>query len=66
MRKKLVDADLFRRVLYVGRETWNPIGYMDPRDLYLDDAVHLNQKGYQVLDSCLASQILEDYKIKGK
>lgn len=66
LRKKLADTDLLHRVLYVGRETWNPIGYMDPRNLYLDDAVHLNQKGYQVLDSCLASQILEDYQIKGK
>jgi hypothetical protein len=62
LRKRLMDTHLVDSVLYVGRETWNPAGYMDSRGLYLDDAVHLNQKGYQVLDSCLATRILEDYK----
>ncbi len=64
--KRLTEADLLPRVLYISRDMWNPVGYLDPRGLYLEDAIHLNPQGYQILDSCLATQMLAEYSFTGK
>ena len=50
-------------VIYIPASDWNPEGYADSRILYREDHVHLNEKGYLLLDSCIASYIYEDYKI---
>ena len=39
---------------------WNPEGYKDSRHLYLEDHVHLNEKGYFLLDSCITTTIYHD------
>ncbi len=45
-------------VVTIKRNYWNPNGYKDQRNLYTSDRMHLNQDGYFVLDSCIASQII--------
>lgn len=57
-------ADMQSRIIYIGADSWNADGYLDDRGLYLDDEIHLNAKGYEVLDSCIALEILKDIKKK--
>lgn len=57
-------ADMQSRIIYIGVDSWNAAGYQDKRCLYLSDETHLNAKGYEVLDSCIASEILKDIKKK--
>ena len=40
-------------VITVSCEDWNPHGYRDKRGIYENDHVHLNEKGYHILDSCI-------------
>lgn len=53
-------AELQNRIVYIPADSWNPDGYRDPRGLYLSDETHLNAKGYDTLDSCIASEIAKD------
>ena len=53
-------ADMQNRIVYISADSWNPGGYQDRRGLYMSDETHLNAKGYEVLDSCIASAILKD------
>jgi len=48
------------RIIYVKEQEWSPLGYNDPRGIYLEDKMHLNNKGYMILDSCIASHICKD------
>ena len=48
------------KVLIVSDSEWNPKGFADPRNLYLDDHIHLNERGYALLDSCIALRIIDD------
>ena len=45
-------------VITIRRSFWNPRGYKGQKNLYTPDRMHLNQDGYFVLDSCIASQIV--------
>ena len=45
-------------VITIKRAYWNPHGYKGQKELYTADRIHLNQDGYLVLDSCIASQIV--------
>ena len=45
-------------VITIKRAYWNPNGYKGQKELYALDRMHLNQEGYLVLDSCVASQIV--------
>lgn len=47
-------------LIYIPASEWNPEGYKDSRHLYLEDNVHLNEKGYFLLDSCITSKIYHD------
>lgn len=64
-RKELVTMisheGLKNRIIYISSLEWNPKGVEDPRDLYLEDRVHLNKKGYYLLDTCIASYISQDF-----
>lgn len=56
-------------VITIRRSDWNPNGYNGQKELYTLDRMHLNQNGYFVLDSCIASQIvrcLKQWNIKTK
>ena len=48
-------------IIYIPSKDWNPTGFEDPRDLYLEDHIHLNNKGYYLMDSCIVSFICRDY-----
>lgn len=45
-------------VITIRRTYWNPGGYKGQKELYTLDRLHLNQEGYLVLDSCIASHIV--------
>ena len=49
-------------VLVLRKEQWNPEGVNDRRGLYQCDGVHLNSRGYSLLDSSLAVVIAADWK----
>ena len=58
---KISQEGLKNRMVYIPSTEWNPKGYEDSRDLYLEDHVHLNEKGYYLMDSCIVSYISHDY-----
>ena len=60
----IVKADVQNRIVYISTGSWNSNGYRDPAGLYLPDETHLNAKGYEVLDSCIASVIIKDIRQK--
>lgn len=45
-------------VIVIHRDSWNPYGYSGQKDIYTEDRMHINQKGYYMLDSCIASHIV--------
>jgi hypothetical protein len=51
-------------ILYVPVNHWNAKGLNGNPSIFLDDKFHLNLNGYQVLDSCLATDIINDYRKK--
>ena len=42
----------------VSYKEWNSNYISDLRSMYQDDGIHLNERGYSVLDSCLAKHII--------
>lgn len=46
------------KVISIRYTDWNPDGYKDKRVLYDEGRMHLNDKGYQVLDSCISNKII--------
>lgn len=49
-----------KQLIYIPASEWNSEGYKDSRMLYKEDHVHLNEKGYFLLDSCITSYIYHD------
>lgn len=45
-------------VITISVDDWNPIGYKDKRGLYDGGHMHLNERGYLVLDSCIAQKVV--------
>ena len=54
----LDEQDWNNKVLTVYSKDWNPDGYKDKRNLYDGGLMHLNAKGYLVLDTCIAYKII--------
>ncbi len=54
LKSMLVRDSLMEKVVFVPVSEWNPKGCDDPRGLYLSDQIHLNERGYHLLDSCIA------------
>ncbi len=52
-------------VLYIASKQWNPEGCLDTT-MFLNDHLHLNLNGYHKLDSCIATEIINDYTRKGR
>ena len=52
--------EIKKQLIFISASEWNPEGYTDPRMLYKEDHVHLNKKGYFLLDSCITSKIYQD------
>lgn len=64
LKNALTEEMIMDDIVYIKSESWNPDGFRDTQNLYLDDQTHLNAKGYQKLDSCIASEIARDRKTK--
>lgn len=45
-------------VITISVDEWNPDGYRDKRILYDEGLMHLNERGYLVLDSCIAQKVV--------
>ena len=69
-RQALIDTlntyHLMDSIIYIPASSWNPDGWRDKRDIYTDDHFHLNLKGYEILDSCFAKMIVDDYRLRRK
>lgn len=61
LKNAIADSGLSDSLIYLKVDEWNPDGYRDSRNLYLEDETHLNDMGYSILDSCLANRITRDY-----
>jgi hypothetical protein len=59
----LSDTRLQDSVLYITTQQWNPGGSVDTT-MFLVDRLHLNLNGYHKLDSCIATEIINDYTKK--
>lgn len=51
------------KVITISYKDWNPDGFKDERGLYDGGLMHLNAKGYLVLDACIAKKIIEDISV---
>ena len=47
------------QVITISYKDWNLDGYKDKRGLYDGGLMHLNTRGYFVLDTCIAQKIIE-------
>lgn len=61
MRDMLDETRLKDSVLFIPVDHWNPGGAFSRPEIYLDDLFHLNLDGYHVIDSCMATDIINDY-----
>ncbi len=62
LKDSLVAHHLMDSIVYIPAASWNPEGWRDKRDIYTDDHFHLNLKGYEILDSTFAAEIVKDYR----
>ena len=62
LKDMLISDQLMDSVVYVSMNGWNGEGTAMDLDLFLDDQLHLNRKGYEMLDSCIASAIVSDLR----
>lgn len=60
----LINENLVDSVIYIHANEWNGSGTNINKHLFLDDQIHLNKKGYKLLDSCIANAIAADLKSK--
>ena len=55
----IVEQKWEKKVINIMSADWNPNGYKDKRCLYDSGLMHLNEKGYMVLDSCISRKIID-------
>lgn len=60
LRAMLINENLLDSVIYIHMNEWNGDGTNINQQLFLDDQIHLNRKGYEILDSCIANAISAD------
>lgn len=60
LRSMLVNENLMDSVIYIRAKEWNGSDTNINQQLFLDDQIHLNKKGYELLDSCIAKEITTD------
>ena len=58
----LVNEGLMDKVVYVSMSSWNDASPDIDQNLFMSDQIHLNRKGYEKLDSCLAEAITKDLR----
>ena len=62
MCEMLKNTGLKDSILFIPVNHWNTKGLEENSSIFLDDKFHLNLDGYHVLDSCLATDIINDYR----
>ena len=66
LKDSLFSTHIMDSVVYIPAVSWNPGGWEDKRDIYIDDRLHLNLLGYKILDSTFAAEIVKDYRLRKK
>ena len=64
LKKMLEDTGLGDSVLFIPANHWLPADHQYSEEIYQIDHVHLNRQGYHLLDSCIASEIINDCQKK--
>lgn len=59
--KMLKETRLGDSVLFIPASNWLPKDHNYSETIYQNDHVHLNYQGYRILDSCIVSEIINDY-----
>lgn len=57
----LQEEDLMKEIVLVPMKEWNGNRESINKFLFLEDQIHLNRRGYELLDSCISLKIAEDY-----
>ena len=58
--RMLVNEKLMDEVVYVSMKDWNDASPDINSNLFMSDQIHLNRRGYEKLDSCIAIAIAKD------
>ena len=58
----LVEEDMMKEIVLIPMKEWNGNRDSINKSLFLEDQIHLNRRGYELLDSCIAIKIVEDYE----
>lgn len=58
----LIEENMMKEIVLIPMKEWNGNEENINKSLFLKDQIHLNRKGYELLDSCIAKKIYEDYK----
>ena len=66
LKSILEKNGLMDSILYIPICEWYGASYDVNYVLFLDDQIHLNSRGYKLLDICLARNIAEDYDKRRK
>lgn len=59
LRYKLVEDGLMKSIIYIPLSEWNGTELKISKELSLTDQIHLNQKGYEKLDSSIINAIIK-------
>jgi lysophospholipase L1-like esterase len=62
LKDMLKETGLSDSVLFIPVDHWIPQDHQYSEEIYQDDHVHINYQGYHVLDSCIVTEIIQDYK----
>jgi len=66
LKSLIIREGLSDSVVYIPMRSWNGNGTRINRSLFWDDQIHLNDRGYELLDSCMTDAIIEDLRKSGK
>lgn len=62
LNKYIHTYSLQKDVMVINYSTWNNNYYNDLKNIYIEDGMHLNEKGYILLDNIIAMTILKDWQ----
>lgn len=62
----LKDKGFEDKVLFIPANHWLHNNHQFTENIYQHDRTHLNYQGYQLLDSCMVSDIFCDYNQRTK
>lgn len=66
LRKMLNETGLADSVLFIPVDYWIPQDHKYSEDIYQPDHMHINYQGYHVLDSCIVTEIINDYQKRNR